>query len=363
MNIEFNWFLPTNGDGRHLVNTGVRSVRHGSRGTRAPDIDYLASVARTAEYAGFGAVMLPTGLTAEDGWLVAAALAHETTRLKFLVSFRPGLELPAYLAQKAATLQALSSQRLLLQAVAGGSSAEQRSLGDFLGHDARYERAGEYLQALRGAFGSTGQTHGGKYYVVDGEALAGTPAGLPPIYFGGASDAAERTGAEHADVYLMWGETPPMLGERLARTNALAARHGRTLRYGLRIHVIARETEQLAWNEAERLLSEVPPELIDVAQRQLRESESVGQARMRGLHPGRAVSRARDLEIYPNIWSGVGLVRGGAGTALIGSYRQVAQRIEEYISLGISTFILSGYPNLEEALLVGQEVVPLVGHA
>jgi alkanesulfonate monooxygenase len=363
MSVEFNWFLPTNGDGRHLVNSAVRNVRHGARGSRALDLDYLIGVARSAEYAGFNAVMLPTGSMAGDGWLLAAAVAQQTARLRLLVSFRPGLELPAYVAHKAATLQHLSGNRLLLQPVSGGSSAEQRAYGDFLGHDARYERTAEFLDVMKAVWRGPGFTHEGKYYLVDDGGLKRALDVCPALYFGGASEAAEKVGAEHADVYLLWGETPPMVRERLARTDALAAQRGRHLKYGLRLHVIARETEGEAWAEAERLLREVPQALIDIAQRQLAASESIGQARMRSLHQGQTVDNVRDLEVYPNLWSGVGLVRGGAGTALVGSYAQVVERIEEYVALGISSFVLSGYPNLEEALRIGEEVVPLVGAA
>jgi alkanesulfonate monooxygenase len=360
MNIEFNWFLPTNGDGRHLVNSAGRTVRHGARGARSSGIDYLASVARSAEHAGFHAVMLPAGSMADDGWLTAAALARETSRLKYLVSFKAGLEQPTFLAQKVATLQRLSGDRLMLQPVAGGSRIEQRAYGDFLDHDARYERAAEYLDVLAAAWRGPGLLHEGKYFYVDDDGLSEPLRVRPDIYFGGASDAAERVGAAHANVFLLWGETPAMVRERLARTDALAAGTGRTLRYGLRIHVIARETEARAWEEAERLLQEVPPELVEMAQVQMTASESVGQLRMRSLHGGRMVDSVRELEVYPNLWSGVGLVRGGAGTALVGSYAQVAERIGEYVSLGISSFFLSGYPNLEEMLRVGEEVVPLV---
>jgi len=360
MSIDFNWFLPTNGDGRHLVNSGVRTVRHGARGARSLDIDYLSSVARSAEHAGFHAVMLPAGSMAEDGWLTAAALARETKRLKYLVSFKAGLEQPTFLAQKVATLQRLSGDRLMLQPVAGGSRIEQRAYGDFLDHDARYERAAEYLEVLAAAWRGPGLLHAGKYFYVDGGGLHAPLHTRPPVYFGGASDAAQRVGAAHADVFLLWGETPAMVRERLAHTDALAAESGRTLRYGLRIHVIARETEARAWEEAERLLREVPPGLVELAQVQMAASESVGQARMRGLHGGRMVDSVRELEVHPNLWSGVGLVRGGAGTALVGSYAQVAERIGEYVALGISSFFFSGYPNLEEMLRVGEEVVPLV---
>jgi alkanesulfonate monooxygenase len=182
---------------------------------------------------------------------------------------------------------------------------------------------------------------------------------VPTIYFGGASPAAERVAAKHADVYLTWGETPPMLAARIASLKQQAAAHGRKLRFGIRLHLISRDTEAEAWQEAERLLDGIPPGAIEHAQKQFAASESVGQRRMVGLHHGQ-VGKARDLEVYPNLWAGIGLVRGGAGTAVIGSHEQVAARIAEYEALGVDTFIFSAYPNLEEAVRVGEDLLPLL---
>jgi alkanesulfonate monooxygenase len=201
--------------------------------------------------------------------------------------------------------------------------------------------------------------HDGKYYRVDSGGLVQALVTAPTIYFGGASAAAERVAAEHADVYLTWGETPPMVRDRIASVRRQAEALGRRLRFGIRLHVITRDTEKEAWQEAERLLDGIPPGAIDEAQRTLGATESVGQARMLGLHRGRG-GGVRELEVYPNLWAGVGLVRGGAGTALVGSHRQVAERISEYENLGIDTFILSAYPNLEEVVRVGEDLLPLV---
>lgn len=199
--------------------------------------------------------------------------------------------------------------------------------------------------------------HAGAHYLVDSPGLPAGHTEAPPVCIGGASDAALRVSAAHADVHTPWGETPPMVAERLA---ALRAHAARPLDIALRIHVIARATEAAARDEAERLLRAVHQSLIDVAQRQLARSESVVQQRMRGLHRGRSVRRVRDLEVHSNIWSDVGLVRGGAGTAIVGSHLQVAERMSEYRAVGVNRFILSGYPNLEEAREVGEHVPPRV---
>lgn len=356
MTVEFNWFLPTSGDGRHLTdNSSVAGIRE--RAHREPEPDYLVQIARAAEAVGFHAALLPTGAACEDGWLTATALAQETERLKFLVAFRPGLELPAYAAQKVATLQTFTGGRLLLNVVTGGDQDQQEAYGDFLEHDARYARTNEFLEAARRVWNGPGQHYDGQYFQLEAGGLRAPLGEAPAIYFGGASAPAERVAATQADVYLLWGETPSMVRARIERMSALAREQGRTLRYGIRLHIIARRTEDEAWAEADRLWRGLSPLVIERARQVLSSSQSVGQARMLSLNAGRTPQQVRDLEVSPNLWSGIGLVRGGAGTALVGDYQQVATRLSEYRDLGIDTFILSGYPNLEEAWRVGENVI------
>jgi alkanesulfonate monooxygenase len=164
--------------------------------------------------------------------------------------------------------------------------------------------------------------------------------------------------ARRADVYLTWGEPPAQVAEKIARVRELAAAEGRTPRFGIRLHTITRDTAEDAWADAQRFLDALSPEQVATAQQQLRASESVGQQRMVALHGGGLDRGVRGLEIAPNLWAGIGLVRGGAGTALVGSHSEVADRIEEYHDLGIDEFILSGYPHVEEAYWFGQGVRP-----
>jgi alkanesulfonate monooxygenase len=373
MTLAFHWFLPTTGDGRAIVGRGhslplAGPAASGSEGGGGPapadrpaDIEYLAQVARAAEQVGFEAVLTPTGTWCEDAWLVTAALTRETERLKFLVAFRPGLTSPTLAAQMATTYQRLSRGRLLLNVVTGGQADEQRRFGDHLSHDERYARTGEFLAIVRGAWSGRPFDFAGQYYQVEGATVLAPPDPVPGIYFGGSSPAAGPVAAAHADTYLTWGEPPPQVAEKLAWIRALAAGEGRTPRFGVRLHVISRDTEAEAWNLASKLLDYLDPSEIAAAQQVLSRSESVGQGRMRALHASyRNGGSAQDLEIYPNLWAGVGLVRGGAGTALVGSHEQVAERIEEYASLGITEFILSGYPHLEEAYWFGEGVLPLL---
>ena len=376
MTLQFHWFLPTSGDGRSIIGRGhsiplagpasgagqgpidVPHITGAAAQERPPDIDYLAQIARSAEQLGFGAVLTPTGTWCEDAWLVTAALISQTQRLKFLVAFRPGLTSPTLAAQMAATYQRLSGGRLLLNVVTGGQATEQRRFGDHLSHDERYARTGEFLAIVRGAWSGVPFDFTGEHYQVTGATAMQPPDPLPGVYFGGSSAAAGPVAARFADTYLTWGEPPAQVAQKLAWMRRLAGAESRTLAFGIRLHVI-RDTEADAWAEASRLLDYLDPAEISQAQQVLAASESVGQDRMRALHASyRQGGPARDLEVYPNLWAGVGLVRGGAGTALVGSHEKVANLIEEYASLGISEFILSGYPHLEEAYWFGEGVMP-----
>lgn len=358
MSSDFLWYLPSHGDGRDLLGS-AHHLEASVRQQRPPTLGYLKQVAVAAEEAGFSAVLIPTGSRCEDAWLVAAAVTQHTRALKTLVAFRPGLIHPAVAAQQVASFQQLTGNRLLLNVVTGGSSREQRALGDFLDHGQRYARTGEFLSVVRNLFRGPGYNHQGTYFQIEDGGLVKPLSAIPTIYFGGASEAAERVAAEHADVTLFWGETPAMVRERISALRRRAQGHGRNLRFGLRVHVITRDTEEEAWAEAKRLFDGIPKGAIEEAQRDLGASESVGQARMLALHKGRRAG-VRELEVSPNLWAGVSLVRGGAGTALVGSHAQVAERIAEYEALGIDTFILSAYPNLEEAVRVGEDLLPLV---
>ncbi|WP_031517029.1 LLM class flavin-dependent oxidoreductase [Streptomyces sp. NRRL F-5123] len=351
--LTFHWFLPTNGgDGRHIVGGGHGTAVEG--GGRPASVAYLGQIARSAEQLGFEAALTPTGAWCEDAWISTAMLASVSERLKFLVAFRPGLVSPYLAAQMAGTFQNLTGGRLLLNVVTGGESHEQRMYGDFLDKDARYERCAEFLGIVRALWAGETVDHEGPHYRLEGAVQAQLPDPLPAVYFGGSSPAALGVAARHADVYLTWGEPPQAVAEKIARVRELADRAGREPRFGIRLHSIARDTGEEAWAEADRLLAGIAPEQIRRVQDGLRRSESEGQRRMLALNGGTKDS----LEIHPNLWAGVGLVRGGAGTALVGSHQQVADLIEEYAAAGISEFVLSGYPHLEEAYHFGEGVLP-----
>lgn len=357
MSLKFHWFLPTYGDSRNIVGGGHGAPESASRRDRTATIGYLGQVATAAEDMGFDGALTPTGLWCEDAWVSTAALIETTRRLKFLVAFRPGLMSPTLAAQMAATFQNQSGGRLLLNVVTGGEAAEQQAFGDFLSKDERYARCDEFLHVVRELWRHREPvTFDGEHLRVAQARLQSVPSPIPPLYFGGSSAAAGPVAAEHCDVYLTWGEPREAVAEKISWIRTLAAERGRELRFGIRLHVISRDTSEAAWSEAGRLLEALPPETIAKVQEGLRRSESEGQKRMLALHGG----DLGDLEIAPNLWAGVGLGRGGAGTALVGSHEEVADRIEEYADIGIDEFVLSGYPHLEEAYWFGEGVLPIL---
>jgi alkanesulfonate monooxygenase len=353
--LTFHWFLPTNGgDGRHVVGGG-HGLHAGPSG-RPPSVSYLGQIARAAEDVGFEAALTPTGAWCDDAWLSTAMLSQVSERLRFLVAFRPGLTSPFLAAQMAGTFQNLTGGRLLLNVVTGGESHEQRMYGDFEDKDARYARCDEFLTVVRALWRGETVDFAGKHLRVEGARLGQVPDPVPAIYFGGSSPAAGEVAARHADVYLTWGEPPDAVREKVEWIRTLAADEGREVRFGLRMHTITRDTSAEAWAEAARLLAGMPADAIRRVQDGLGRSESEGQRRMLALNGG----SKDDLEIHPNVWAGVGLVRGGAGTAFVGSHEEVADRIEEYADLGIDEFVLSGYPHLEGAYWFGEGVLPIL---
>ncbi|MBD3884121.1 FMNH2-dependent alkanesulfonate monooxygenase [Phormidium tenue FACHB-886] len=341
------WFFPTHGDGRYL-GTAI--------GGRAVTPDYLKQLAGAIDTLGFAGALLPTGRSCEDAWITAASLIHVTKRMKFLVAIRPGIASPGMSARMAATFDRLSQGRLLVNVVTGGDPTELAGDGLHLSHDARYDLTDEFLSIWREVMAGEVVDYEGEHLHVKGSKLLFPPVQnpYPPLYFGGSSPAAKQVAAKHVDLYLTWGEPPAQVAEKIAEVRQLAAAQGRTLRFGIRLHVIVRETEAEAWEAADRLIQHLDDATIAAAQAALSRSDSEGQRRMQVLHHGSRES----LEISPNLWAGVGLVRGGAGTALVGDPDTVAARMLEYAELGIDTFILSGYPHLEEAYRVAELLFP-----
>src|SRR6202050_1331576 len=280
MTLTSAWFLPTSGDGRTIVGRGHSIPLAGASGAqRPPDLDYLGQVARSAEQLGFAAVLTPTGTWCEDAWLSTAALIAQTSRLKFLVAFRPGLISPTLAAQMAATYQRISRGRLLLNVVTGSQAAEQARFGDRLAHDERYARTGEFLAIVRGAWSGQPFDFDGKYYQVTAATVMRPPEPTPGVYCGGSSAAAGPVAAKYVDTYLTWGEPPAQVADKIAWIRGLAEAEGRTMRFGIRLHVITRDTEEEAWAVAGALLDRLDPDEVKRAQEILGATAAAGQDR------------------------------------------------------------------------------------
>ena len=347
------WFIPTHGDSRYVGT---------SKGARQVDHAYMKQIAVAADNIGYEGVLIPTGRSCEDPCITAASLIDATKHLKFLVALRPGVTTPALAARMAATFDRLSGGRVLLNLVTGGDEQELKGDGLYEDHATRYQTAAEYTKIWREILT---RSHTGESFTFHGDRLKVDEAKLlyppvqhphPPLWFGGSSEAAHELAAEQVDTYLTWGEPPAAVKEKIENMRARAAAKGRQLNYGIRLHVIVRETNEEAWAAANDLIQYLNDDTIAAAQKKFAQMDSVGQQRMAALHNG---DRSK-LEVAPNLWAGVGLVRGGCGTALVGDPETVAARIQEYADLGIGTFIFSGYPHLEEAYRFAELVFPLL---
>jgi alkanesulfonate monooxygenase len=343
------WFFPTAGD-EHYLGTPI--------GRREASAGYLRQIATALDELGYYGALLPTGIGCEDAWVIASSLVSVTRNLRFLVAIRPSIMQPSLSARMAATFDRISGGRLLVNVVTGSGQEHLAAEGIYVDHARRYAVTDEFLTIWRALMQDGKADFVGDYLRIEGGLMVHEPVQkpYPPLYFGGSSDAGIEVGAKHADVYLTWGEPPDQVAEKLDRVRIQAERHGRTVRFGIRLNVIVREQMEDAWAAADSLIRYLDDDKIAAAQARLARNDSEGQRRMMALHQG----RRDNLVVSPNLWAGLGLVRPGVGTALVGDPSVVAQRMLEYAELGIDTFIMSGYPHLEEAYRFAELVFPLL---
>ncbi|MDR2636216.1 MAG: FMNH2-dependent alkanesulfonate monooxygenase [Campylobacteraceae bacterium] len=350
MSLNIFWHLPTGGDSKYV---GKASV------VRPVSNSYLRQVATLVEQLGYDGILIPTGSWNLDPFITAASLAAVTSKLKLLVALRTSaVGNPTVFARQTATLDEALNGRLILNVVPGAYEKELAAEGVRLNHDERYELADEFLTLWKRILSGERVSFKGKYFDIEDAYNLFPPVQkpYPPLYFGGSSDAAHDLTAKHIDAYLSWGEPPHLVAEKIADVKKRAEKYGRKVRFGLRVNVIVRESEKEAWRAAEEIISHLSPDVIEKAKNNFAQIDSVGQKRLNELH-GWDKNR---LEISPNLWAGIGLVRRGAGTALVGDPQIVAKRLQEYAELGIDTFVLSGYPHLEEAVRFAELVFPLL---
>ncbi len=342
---DFLWFCQLARDGEFV---GTRTPP-----PRKPTLEYLASMIETAHEAGFSSLLTATNYHHElETWTAGVAALARTRGAGLLLAVRPGMVHPSMYAKMVATAANFFPGRVRINVVTGSSPAENAMYGDFEAHGKRYERTREFMLLLRQLWRETPVSYDGDVYKVDGAVLEPKPSENVPLYFGGASASAQRIAAEFADVYLMWGGPRATLEQNLEQMKRLEAEYGRKLRYGLRVHVVVRETESEAWAAAERIISRIDPEVRQTFLKSYKHVDSVGQNRQIEL------GLKDDLLVEPHLWAGIGLARSGVGVAIVGDPQQVADELKSYQEMGIGTFILSGYPHVEEARRFGELVMP-----
>jgi alkanesulfonate monooxygenase len=322
-------------------------------------VDHMADVARASEISGFVGGLLPSFPFTDDPWATAAALARETTAYRFMIAYQPGFLHPVQAARMSASLQRATGGRVVYNIISGGGGPSQLWWGDRVDHDDRYARTSEFLDVLKGVWSGGPFDYEGRFYRVE---RAGLPEPLarqpfPEIYFSGSSKAAIEAAGRHADYYLSWLEPFPELAAKFAQVREHSTEIGPTPKFAVRVDVLARETEEAAWDEIRRGWAHVDPAALRSP-----DGDSVGWLRSQSFVSW-PVRDHRELEVSPNVWGGFHLLRGGPAFGLVGSYQQVAERLDELIGIGVDAFILAGVPHLEEAYRVGEEVLPLLrGH-
>ncbi len=373
MTIDIFWRIPTHGEpsshrsrkpwrgdwfpgNDNLTKPGLGG---GEDGTTY--IDYLAEIARAAEISGFQGGLIPSFPSTDEPWVISAFLARETKTFRFMIPFQPGFLNPVVAARKTASLQRATGGRALYNIITGGGGPQQLWWGDSVPHDDRYTRTTEFLDVVRGVWRGGPFSYQGKFYQVE---EAGLPDPLsqeefPEIYFSGSSDAALASASKHADYYLSWLEPFDALRDKFKRVKDRTDALGRKIKTAVRVDILARPTEEEAWEEIRKGFANVDPAALARFQGTGEPSESVGAARQRDFRPT-TINSYKDLITEPNIFSGFSLLRGGQTQGIVGSYEQVAERLDDLVQLGADSFILASTPHLEEAYRVGEEVLPLV---
>ena len=347
--LDLLWFCQLAADGEFI----------GTTPERRPTLPYISSLVETAAEMGFSSLLTATNFHAEhEAWTASIATLARTQGAGLLIAVRPGMFHPAIFAKMVATAANLFPGRVRINVVTGSNPAENAMYGDMESHAERYARTREFIAIIRELWGGEPVDHESERYPFRGAIVSPIPPTPVPIYLGGHSDDAQQIAAELADVYLLWGDTVDAIERRLSTMRAHEARAVRladgALRYGLRCHVVVRETEDAAWIAAERLISRIDPA---VRQRFIEAGTAVDSE---GQRRQQALAASSSLVVEPHLWAGVGLARSGVGVAIVGDPQQVAAKLRAYQALGISTIILSGYPHLEECRRFGEMVMPLL---
>ncbi|AGZ44812.1 LLM class flavin-dependent oxidoreductase [Actinoplanes friuliensis] len=345
---------------------GTRDVSE----TRAPsgppiDLEYVRRFSRVHEEAGFDRVLIGYGSSTPDGTQVAAYAAAHTSQLGLLIAHRPGFVAPTTAARTFATLDQLSGGRVAVHTITGGSDAEQRRDGDYLGKDDRYARTEEYLSVLRRAWTSPEPfSHDGRFYKFEDFSLLAQPAHRIPLYFGGSSEAAYRAGGAVADVYALWGEPLKETAEQIAKVQASAAAAGRDpLGISVSFRPILAATDALAWERAERILATIEESKGGKGSFTGDKTRVLGGPSPENVGSQRLLAAAARSDRHDRaLWTATAKASGAQGnsTALVGSPETVAQALLDYVDIGVTTILIRGYDPVDDAVDYGRHLLPLV---
>ncbi len=349
-----------------MIATREQSEIHPAQGA-VVDRAFVRNFSRAHEDAGFDKVLIGYSAGRPDGLQVAAYAAAHTERLHFLIAHRPGFVFPTVAARSFATLDQFTEGRVAVHTITGGDDAEQRRDGDYLSKAERYARTDEYLDILQKAWTSPEPfSYDGTYYRLENFSSEVRPFQQPriPIYFGGASEAAIKVGAKHADVYALWGEPLAETAAQIAAVRTVASSYGRSPRFSVSFRPILGPTEDLAWERAQRILATVQ-ESVRASKGQFtpshiryspdRQPQNVGSQR---LLAAAAAGERHDRAL----WTPLAAATGAAGnsTALVGTPETVAQAMLDYVDLGVTTLLIRGYDPYDDAIDYGRQLLPLV---
>lgn len=317
--------------------------------------EHCRDIVLQAETGGFDNILLPSGYALGiDSTAFAAAIAPLVRRIRLLLAVRVGEMWPPQLARQIATIDRILGGRLTVNIISSDMPGETLASGP------RYARTVEAMHILKTLLNGETLDHDGEFWKLKLDPpRVGTVSGkAPPLYFGGLSEDAREAAAKGCDVYLMWPDRQEAVAAIIADLTARAAKHGRTLRFGYRAHVIVRETEAEARTAADRLLSKLDAATGAAIRAKSLDSQSAGVQAQAALREG----ASDDGYAEPNLWTGVGRARSGCGAAIVGDPDQVLAKLESYRAMGIEAFILSGYPHAAEADLFARHVLPRIDH-
>lgn len=360
--VEFITMAPTSGDseyvGNQTSNKGAQTWSGvGVDSDREPSVEYITKVAQAAEKAGFSTLLLPIGGSCVDSLVAASHLTAHTKTLNYLIAVRPGSTAPTQLAKQYSSVNYWTNNRVFVNVVTGGAPKELENDGDFLSHTDRYKRTREYIEILKRLFNGETFDYNGEFYTLKGANLPLPVKNAPPIFFGGSSPIAKEVATDVADVYMLWGETLETTKEELESVVKLAKEKNRDLSYSVSFQVVLGETEEAAFENANKIISQVDPEVLEAKHANTVNNGAVGVSR---LHQLMLESKDNNFVIAPNIWAGLTQVLSGNSIALVGTPQQVAERIVEFVDLGFDKVLLRGFPHLEVIEEIGEKVIPLV---